>query len=387
MGRNMGRDTNKLTVKGVASLSAKGYHSDGRNLYLRISGVGTKSWIFRYALHGKTHDLGLGSASDVSLAQARAKAKQYREKLADGLSPSPSSPRHGSGLAWGDVASSYITSQAAGWKTEEQEQQWTTSLLSYGPDWDMPLAAVTDAVVLAKLEKIWTTKTETATRVRGRIERVWDSAKADGLVSGDNPARWKGWLKMKLPPPSKVAKTNHFKALPYKDLPAFMVKLSKRKGVRAEALRFTILTACRTSEVTGSSWGEFDDKASEAWTIPKERMKAGREHVVPLSKQALTILGRVSKDSPPFLLSENAMLYLLQKKDNGMGLPFTVHGFRSSFRDWAADTTSFPSEVVEMALAHAIKDKTEAAYRRGKLLAKRKELMQAWADYCLPPKP
>jgi integrase len=250
----------------------------------------------------------------------------------------------------------------------------------HGPDWSLPLSDVTDAVVLASLSKIWTTKTETAPRLRGRIERIWDSARADGLVTGNNPARRKSWLDLKLPPASKVAKKRHFAAMPYADVPAFMADLGTRKGTRAEALRFTILTAARTSEVTGLSWPEVK---GDVWTIDASRMKAGKPHVVPLSKQAQEILGRLPKDSPPFLLSENAMLFLLQKEQNGMGLSqYTVHGFRSAFSDWAHEQTAFPSNVIEMALAHTIKNKTEAAYRRGNLLEKRRELMQAWADYC-----
>lgn len=202
-----------------------------------------------------------------------------------------------------------------------------------------------------------------------------------GTVSGENPARWRGHLDKLLPRPSKVARVVHHRAMPYADVPAFMARLAERDAASRRALRFTILTAARTGEVTGAGWDEFDLEAG-LWVIPAERMKAGREHVVPLPSAAVAILRSLPRDRPPFRLSENAMLYLVQKPPpKGYGLPYTVHGFRSSFRDWAAETTAHPAEVVEMALAHTIPNKVEAAYRRGNLLAKRRELMEDWAAY------
>lgn len=374
------RGLNKLTARGVATATRPGYHGDGRNLFLRVLPTGGKSWVFKFKRGTTQHHHSLGNYPDLSLAQARTKASELRNKLADGLLPT-ARDASSAAVTWGEQADHYIRTHAAGWKDERQAEQWRQSLKTHGPAWEMPLTDVTDAVVLACLSKIWTTKTETATRLRGRIERIWDSALADGLVTGNNPARLKGWLSLKLPPAAKVAKKRHFPAMPYKDVPAFMALLSKRNGKSADALMFTILTAARTNETTGLTWKEID---GDTWTIAASRMKAGKEHVVPLATQVQELLGRLSKDSPPFLLSENAMLFLLQK-EKGMGLrEYTVHGFRSAFRDWAADTTDFQQHVIEMALAHTIKDRTEAAYRRGSMLEKRRELMQAWADYCLP---
>lgn len=221
----------------------------------------------------------------------------------------------------------------------------------------------------------------TATRVRGRIERVLDWAKVHGQRDGDNPARWRGNLENLLPKPTKVSKPKHHDAMPYADVPSFMATLAGREARSRRALQFVILTAARTSEVTGSDWSEFD-LDHRLWTIPASRMKGGREHVVPLTEAALALLKPLSRKEPSFSLSENAMLYLVQKSaPKGLGLPFTVHGFRSSFRDWAAETTDYPNEVVEMAMAHAIKNKAEAAYRRGQLLDKRRPLMDAWAKF------
>jgi integrase len=214
--------------------------------------------------------------------------------------------------------------------------------------------------------------------VRGRSERVWDYAKVKGLVTGDNPFRWRGHLDKLLPKPSKVSKPKHHAAMPYADVPAFMARLRTGESRSRKALEFAILTAARTGEVTGATWDEF---AGDVWTIPADRMKGGRIHVVPLVPRAVELLASMPRDKPPFALSENAMLYLLQRKPpKGMGLPYTVHGFRSSFSDWAHESTQHPNHVIEMALAHTIPNKAEAAYRRGSLLAKRRELMQAWAD-------
>jgi integrase len=330
--------------------------------------------------------MGLGSASLFGLAEARQRATHHRRLLADGIDPLMArraaqavTPR-----TWGEAVEDFITSHAPGWKTDAQAAQWRQSLTDHGPDKAAPLATITTAEVVRLLRKIWTTRTETATRVRGRIERIWDAERVAGTVTGDNPARWRGHLDKLLERPSKVENDTHQRAKPYAQVPAFMARLAERDSRSRRALRFTILTAARTGEVTGAAWSEFDLPA-KLWTIPPERMKAGREHVVPLSDAALAILAGLPRKEPPFRLSENAMLYLVQKPSpKGYGLPFTVHGFRSSFRDWGSEETDFPRDVLEMALAHTIADKTEAAYRRGALLAKRRELMQAWADYLRP---
>jgi integrase len=260
---------------------------------------------------------------------------------------------------WGEAVADYITAHEHGWKNQAQADQWRNSLATHGPADSLPVAALDTPKVVALLRRIWTDKTETATRVRGRIERIWSAEKVAGHVSGENPARWRGHLDALLAKPSKVAKVEHHRAMPYADVPAFVVKLREVDGWARSALLFTLLTATRTGEVTGAQWAEFDLKA-KLWTIPPERMKGGREHVVPLTDDAIDALETRPRKEPPFALSENGMLFLLQKD---LGQPYTVHGFRSSFRDWASETTNHPSEVVEMALAHAIRNKAEAAYR------------------------
>ena len=375
VGIPVARPTNRLSARFVQSAPA-GYHADGAGLYLLVTPERTASWVLRYTFKGRKREMGLGSAAVFSLADARQRAVQQRKLLADGIDPIEArrlahsdSPR-----LWGEAVEDFISAHAPGWKSEAQAAQWRQSLGAYGPDKALPVAALDTARVVKLLRGIWSDKTETATRVRGRIERIWDAEKVAGHVAGENPARWKGHLAALLPKPSKVRKPKHHAAMPYADVPAFMAKLRERDGLARKALEFTILTAARTGEVTGATRGEFDLKR-KLWTVPGERMKGGRLHVVPLSEAAVAM---VPKGERPFPLSENGMLALLQKD---MGQPFTVHGFRSSFRDWAAETTDFPSEVVEMALAHAIENKTEAAYRRGSLLDKRRELMDAWAAY------
>jgi integrase len=372
----------KLTSRQVVTLGP-GYHADGDGLYLQVTASGARSWILRYQLAGKRREMGLGSASLFGLADARQRAAQQRKLLADGIDPIGARRAAQSVVSrtWGEAVEDFIASHAPGWKNDSQADQWRQSLADYGPGKELPVAAVDTVLVVRLLRKIWTDKTETATRVRGRIERVWDAERVAGSVTGENPARWRGHLDKLLAKPSKVSKPAHFRAMPYAEVPAFMARLAEKEGRARTALRFTILTAARTAETTGALWKEFDLDA-KLWTIPPERMKAGREHVVPLSDAALAILKGQPRNKPPFALSENAMLYLVQKPSpKGYGLPFTVHGFRSSFRDWGSEETDFPREVLEMALAHTIADKTEAAYRRGALLAKRRELMDAWAAY------
>lgn len=376
----------RLTARQVATLG-EGYHHDGDGLYLQVTASGARSWILRYQLAKRRRHMGLGPVSLFGLAEARQRAQAARRLLADGIDPITErrARRAVHGRLWGDAVEDFITAHESGWRNEAQAAQWRQSLADYGPDKTLPVTAVDTAEVVRLLRKVWTTRTETATRVRGRIERVWDAERVAGTVTGENPARWRGHLDKLLPRPSKVAKVSHHRAMPYADVPAFMAKLAERDARSRRALRFTILTAARTAEVTGASWAEIGTKA-KLWTIPAERMKGGRGHVVPLSDAALAILEPLPRDRPPFALTENAMLYLLQKKPpKGLGLPYTVHGFRSSFRDWGSEETDFPREVLEMALAHAIADKTEAAYRRGALLEKRRALMEAWAAFLSPP--
>lgn len=372
------RPTHRLTARQVATAAA-GYHADGGGLYLLVSDEGTASWVFRFTLHGRKREMGLGSATVFSLAEARQRAVQQRKLLADGLDPIEhrNALRQAKRRLWGEAAEEFIAAQEPGWKNPEQAHQWRQSLTDYGPDQALPVASVDTALVVGLLRRIWSDKTETATRVRGRIERIWDAEKVAGHVTGENPARWKGHLQSLLPKPSKVTKAGHHAAMPYPALPAFMARLRERDGLSRKALEFTILTAARTGETIGASWDEFD-RATHLWTVPAHRMKGGEEHTVPLSRAAQSALMARQGHDAPFPLSMGGMLALLQDE---LGQPYTVHGFRSSFSDWAHETTDFPNHVIEMALAHKIENKAEAAYRRGALLDKRRELMAAWAAY------
>lgn len=374
----MARPTNRLTARFVQT-APEGYHADGAGLYLLVTDQGTASWVFRFTRQGRKREMGLGAATAFTLAEARERARDARKLLADGLDPIENRralrdlrPRQ-----WGEAREDFVRNQEAGWKNPDQAAQWRQSLKDYGPDDALPVAAVDTPVVLACLRKIWTSKTETASRVRGRIERIWSAEKVAGNVSGENPARWRGHLEHLLPKPSKVRKPRHFPAMPYAALPAFMARLRERDAISRLALRFTILTAVRTNEIIGATWSEIDMHA-KLWTIPAERMKAEEEHTVPLSDPALEILRALPKGAPPFPISDGAMLALLQ---HDLEQPFTVHGFRSSFHDWASEEGDWPEHVIDQALAHRIPDKVKAAYRRGKLLAKRRELMDAWAAW------
>lgn len=372
----------KLTARQVQTLGP-GMHHDGDGLYLQVTASGARSWILRYQLRKKRREMGLGPVSLYGLAEARQRATEQRRLLAEGKDPIASrrAAQAVSGRTWGQAVADYIAAHESGWRNPSQAQQWRQSLEDHGPKADLPVTAVDTALVVQCLRKVWTTKTETATRVRGRIERVWDAERVAGTVSGENPARWKGHLSALLPKPSKVAKKANFPAMPYANAPAFYRDLCERDSLTRKALRFTLLTAKRTGEVIGAKWSEFDLEAA-TWTIPAERMKGGVRHTEPLTDAAVAILRSLPRNKPPFALSNNAMLGLLRKRPpKGYGLPYTVHGFRSTFRDWAAETTSHPNHVVEMALSHAIGNKAEAAYRRGELLAKRRKLMDEWAAY------
>lgn len=372
----MPRPINRLSARKVQTAGA-GYHADGAGLYLLVTPEGTASWVFRYTVRGRKREMGLGAATLYSLADARVRRDQQRRLLADGLDPiearraaQTATPR-----TWGEAVADFIAAHKPGWKTPAQAEQWTNSLDAYGPAASLPVAAVTTGVVLDCLRPIWTGKTETATRVRGRIERIWAAERFAGNVSGENPARWRGHLDNALPKPGKVVKVKHHPAMPWAQLPAFMAKLRERDGLARHGLEFTILTAARTGETAGAGWPEIHGKL---WTIPGERMKAGEEHAVPLSDAALAVLAKRPRDRPPFPLSEGGMLALLQKT---LGQPYTVHGFRSSFYDWARDNGHAPEHVIDAALAHKVSDEVKAAYGRSKLLALRRDLMQTWADF------
>lgn len=385
----------------VSRLKKPGMHADGGGLYLQITEGGGRSWIFRYRMGGRKtpRDMGLGSEATLSLAEAREKARECRKLVLDGIDPiehrREQRAKHGIAQAsrrpFRELAEAYISAQEPSWAGPKQGKLWRNTLNAYAYPHigDLPASAIGTDEVLKVLEPIWYEMPETGKRVRGRMEAILDYAAVRGLRTGENPARWKGVLDKLLPPWSRVRPVEHHPALPYPDLPAFMAKLRAREGVAAYALQFTILTVLRSSEIRWAVSSEFNSSRT-IWTIPKQRMKGRKkEHTVPLSDPAQAIIKKMLKLDGAYVfpgpeegkpLSENAMLALLERMGRG---DITVHGFRSTFRDWAAEETDYPREVVEMSMAHAIGDKVEAAYRRGDLFKKRRNLMNDWADYCL----
>ena len=396
----MSRVKNKLTARTVETKKTPGYYSDGGNLYLRVSQNITKTWAFYYKKDGKRTEMGLGSTSDLTLVQARDKADTLRKQLKSGIAPlierqrqdSENKAQRAKFMTFQQCADAYINAHKAGWKNPKHIQQWQNTLSQYAfPVFgDLDVKSIDTGLITKCLEPIWLTKNETAGRVRGRIESILDWATVHEYREGVNPARWRGHLDKLLAKPSKIQKTEHHKALPYTEINGFIDLLRLQEGVAAKCLEFTILTAARTGETIGATWDEID-LGAKTWTIPAVRMKAEREHRVPLSNHALTILNDMAAirlndyvfPSNKKGLSNMAMLAVLKRMDQA---DITVHGFRSSFRDWAAESTAYPGEVVEMALAHAIKNQTEAAYRRGDLMEKRGRLMEEWARYCKAPK-
>jgi integrase len=388
----MARQINRLNARKVATETERGRHADGGGLYLSISPNGGRRWVFLYRWHGKPTEVGLGSARDVTLATARELAWAARAKLAARVNPKDVR-KPTKGTTFGECTDRLIESMQQAWRNPKHRAQWTMTLKVYAASLRrLPVEAVGTDDVLSVLKPLWSKKHETASRLRGRIERVLDAAKAQGLRSGENPARWRGHLDQLLPRRQRLARGHHA-ALPYAGVPAFMVDLQGRQATAAAALELTVLTAARSGETLLAKKTEFDiDRA--VWTVPPARMKAGREHRVPLSRRALKIVKQAMADYPDsdFLfpgqkpgkpLSAMALEMMLRRmkvKDA------TVHGFRSSFRDWASECTNFSNEVCEAALAHVIKDKAEAAYRRGDLFEKRRKLMEAWAVYCTAPK-
>jgi integrase len=301
----MARPINRLSARTVQT-AATGYHADGAGLYLLVTNEDTASWVFRYTLRGRKREMGLGPATLYTLAQARQRRDEQRRVLADGHDPIDhrKAARGATQRFWGEAAEDFIAAHEAEWKTPAQAEQWRQSIKDYGPSPNLPMGDLTTAVVIDVLRPLWTDKTETATRLRGRIERIWNAEKVAGNVAGENPARWRGHLDHILPRPSKVAKTKHHAAMPYADLPPFMVVLRTREGLARSALAFTILTAARTNETAGAHWPEFD-LGRGLWTLPAERMKTGEQHVVPLPEEATKILRALPKDARPFPLSEN----------------------------------------------------------------------------------
>ena len=394
----MARQIGKLAALTVKRTKKPGYYGDGGGLWLQVSRSGTKSWIFRYTRDGRTRDMGLGSLTAVSLADARPIAQGCRKLLSDGLDPiehrrsikAAARLDAAKAISFDDCAEKYIEAHKLGWRSTKHAKQWRATLETHvSPVLGLiPVQDVDTALVIKVLEPIWATKTETASRVRGRIEAVLDWAAAREYRSGENPARWRGHLKNLLPKRSKVRRVKHHLALPYPEVGSFVRELRQQNTIAAESLEFLILTATRTGETIGAQWIEFDLKKC-VWTVPPERVKAEKVHRVPLAKPVLAILQRMAEARQSDYvfpgqryrrpLSNMALLSILRR----MGRPgITVHGFRSTFRDWAAEQTNYPREVAEMALAHAVSDEVEAAYRRGDLLEKRKRLMNEWARYC-----
>ena len=384
------RQFNRLSARALSSLNAHGRHADGGGLYLSISANGGRRWVFLYRWHGKPTEIGFGSARNVSLAQARQLAALARTSLAQRISPKEARKQREI-PSFGDCAEHLIEAMRPSWRNDKHAAQWEMTLRNYAaPLLRLRINEITTDDILGVLKPLWNEKPETGSRLRGRIERVIDAAKARGQRSGENPARWRGHLDQLLPKRKKIART-HYAALNFVDTPDFIEKLHGRQGSAALALEFTILTAARSGEVLGAKWPEFDlDRG--VWTVPAIRMKAGREHRVPLSQRALEIVRLQHEvDGSDFVfagqkpdkpLSVTALTHVLERmKVNTV----TVHGFRSTFRDWAAECTNFPNEVCEAALAHTIQNKAEAAYRRGDLFEKRRKLMEAWAAFCATP--
>lgn len=387
----------ELGALAVQSINRRGINFVGgvAGLGLYVQAGGSRSWIFRFRLAGMRRDMGLGGYPEVSLARARDQARDAREKLRDGVDPIELARSKVSALVaaravavtFGKAAALYIEAHEPTWKNAKHRQQWENTLTTYAEP-TLGRLLVRDVElphILLVLEKIWKTKTETASRLRGRIEAVLDWATARGYRSGPNPARWKGHLDTILPAPGKIAKVDHHRALPYSQISTFISALRSQEGIGATALEFTILTAARSGEVRGATWPEFD-LAAAIWTVPANRMKAGKEHRVPLSARAVTLL-QTQKDlsHSEFAfpaprggsLSDMTLTSVLRR----MNINAVPHGFRSTFRDWVADQTDYPNEVAEMALAHIVGNKVEAAYRRGDLLDKRRQLMTDWAAF------
>ena len=373
------REGNKLTALEVARRKKPGRYSDGYGLWLQISSSGTKAWLFRYMIDGRARHMGLGPLHTVSLAEARTRARQARQLILDGKDPievkyeARDARRSPGAMVFKEAARRFIEVHDPTWRSPRHRQQWRNTLLRDHASSlaNRPISAIDGALITSTLAPIWTRTPETAKRVKQRIERVVQ------------------WVRDGMPVPNGTVERRHHEAMPFVDLPALMRELRRIDSVSARALEFAILTGARTSEILKATWEEIDTK-TKVWTIPAERMKANKLHRVPLSDRAAEILKRLPRDDSGFVfagsrvghsLAANSLLKLLQRLRPAV----TVHGLRSSFRDWAGDRTAFPRDVIEMALAHTIKDKSEAAYRRGDALEKRRKLMEAWALYCSAP--
>lgn len=407
----------RMISKALTPLQVKnakaGRHADGDGLYLLVKESGTRSWVFRYMINGKARDLGLSrcpealalmqrtGAAELTLAQARDVATIYRSKVKSKIDPlaerdaaakkaaSDEQAKKAAQVTFQEAAETFLASKEGSWRNLKHRQQWHNTLSTYAHPkiGAMPVGAVETPHVLSVLEPIWRAKPETAKRLQGRIEAILDAARVRGYRTGENPARWRGHLAQILPARSYLSRGHH-RAMPYATVPTFLNDLRQNVSMAALALEFTILTAARTGEVLGATWDEVDFEKA-VWTIPATRMKAGREHRVPLSLAALAVLKTSQMLSERWLfkgmrggpLSGMAMAMVLRRR----GMDVTVHGFRSAFRDWAAETTAYPHDVCEAALAHTVGDKTVAAYFRSDLFEKRRRLMEDWARYCSAP--
>ncbi len=408
----MALSVNKIKTAGP------GMHADGNGLYLRVLASGGKGWIFRFQLNGRRREMGLGSIDFLPLLEAREVAARALRLVREGVDPIDERDARVSAAAqraqevaaqsapvtFRKAAEDYVAAHQSGWRNGKHAAQWTSTLerFAYPVVGDKPVADVGTDDIMEILRPIWEVKTETASRLRSRLELVLSAAKVQGHRTGENPATWRGHLDALLPPPGRVKAVTHHPALPYSQAPAFMAALAKVDGVAARALEFAIFTAARSAEVRLATWEEFD-LPGRLWVVPASRMKARREHRVPLSSGAMTVLnamprgGRLVFASPKprsegaGALSDMTVAAVIKRMNSGKegvlwmdptcGRPIVPHGWRSSFRDWAGETTSFSREAVEHCLAHQLKDRAEAAYARGTLLAKRAALMEAWSDF------
>lgn len=388
-----------LTALSVTRKMAEGYYADGDGLYMQVASADARSWIYRFALAGRRREMGLGACSDVTLAQARAKATAARLLVKAGQDPIEARAaerarqrlEEARSMTFDEAARLYRADHEASWRNQVHRTQWKNSLATYvSPKiGTLPVGAIGTPEVTKVLDPIWSERTETASRIRGRIELILDWARARGYRTGENPARWRGHLDAVYPKRSKIRKVKHLEAVPIDDMPTVYAKLCETDGIAALAARFTILTAMRISVTTGATTPELKH---DIWSIPADRMKAHRDHNVPLSNEAKTVLKlarEIQTDARLFPglrpgrgVSKSAVLRAFRR---AAAMDVTVHGCRSTFKDWASERTAFSNEVSEMALAHTIGDKTEAAYRRGELMRKRAALMEAWGNYVSKP--
>jgi integrase len=388
----------KLSATKVEKTKQAGMYGDGGGLWLQVRAPHVKSWIFRYTVNGRARAMGLGPVGTVSLVDARRRAAEARALLLDGTDPIADRDEvrakrklaAANAVTFKECAAAYIQQHKAGWRSAKHGEQWAKTIATYAEPvfGALPVQSIDTGLVMRVLQPIWTTKAETAARVRGRIEKVLDWAKVQGYREGENPARWRGHLAALLPKQSNFARVEHHAALPYRQMGEFMAEMGKQEGNAARALELAILTAARTGEVIRARWAEID--LSEAlWTIPAERTKTHRKHRIPLAPAAVAVIEKMRARAegefvfpgarPSVSLSNEAMRAVLMRMGR---TDITPHGFRSTFRDWAAEQTAFPREVAEMALGHAVGSQVEAAYRRGDLREKRRKLMEAWAAYC-----